>query len=128
MVWDIAVLESDFRRRVELLELKVVTHQETAWYLLMVSCFAMLQYPNQWAIVFQALKCVPATLLSEVATELAAKKRANGEWEWPPVGAIGSEPSQLSSGITTSFRLADSHEVRVYEALGAWLSKEVSKE
>jgi hypothetical protein len=119
MSWPVENLKPSIARRLELFRRQVVTESELSSFIFSESAFTLLDNPAGWPEVADALETVPLPILSSVAVQVAAKQLPGGEWEWPPIGAIG-HPAAL-----TTFTRASAAEADVMEELNNWLIERV---
>jgi hypothetical protein len=113
-------LKQNIRRHVSLHRRGLITDQQGASGILEEAIFTLIDNPQRWLEIVTVLETAPLPLLSEVASVLADTQMPDGEWQWPPVGAI-SDP-----GGPTIFRTANPNEISAVELLIGWLRERVA--
>src|SRR5262245_20237123 len=114
-------LKPAIARILSLWERDLLSPQQALTGLLYHLFFTLYESPGSRREVADILHMLPAQIAFELAEHTNQKRTPDGDWEWPPMGGIGS-----SGG--TKFRKASVTESAVYESLSGWLRGRASGE
>ncbi len=109
-------LERGAPKRVSAWAHQVITERDAAGWLLDHAAFALLDSPESSRAVAAVLDGAPPAVRGRMVGVLAACRRADGGWHWPPSGVGLSDPVGWGP-----WAIAEQREADVLDALGELL-------